>query len=153
MPESATDRFTRATEMLFLFTKKPKYYFKQLFEPQHKDRHVTSVQAAQNSEQHRDGERWPNEEGRNMRDWWVIPPAQLSEAHFASFPEEIVRRCVEAGCKPGGVVLDPFMGSGTTAVVARHLGFRSMGIELNPIYCELIARRTGQLSFTTEEVA
>lgn len=88
-----------------------------------------------------------------MRDWWVIPPAQLSEAHFASFPEELVRRCIEAGCKPGGVVLDPFMGSGTTAIMARHLGFRSMGIELNPVYCELIARRTGQLSFTTEEVA
>lgn len=154
MPESATDRFTRATEMLFLFSKKPKYFFKQLFEPVSIDRDKHHVSGGPHSLQHRDGDRWPNEEGRNMRDWWVIPTGQLPEAHFAAFPEELVRRCITAGCKPGGTVLDPFMGSGTTALVARKLGYRSMGIELNPLYCELIARRTGQLSLmATEEVA
>lgn len=152
MPESATDRFTNATERLYVFSLKPKYYFKQMFEPQTVDRNKTSHPGpGPNSIQERsNGDRWPNEEGRNMRDWWVLPPGQLNEQHFAAFPEELVRRCIEASTPEGGIVLDPFMGSGTTALVARRMGRRSIGIELNETYCDLISRRLGQQSLLTE---
>lgn len=69
-----------------------------------------------------------------------------SEAHFATFPQALIEPCVKAGSPPGGTVLDPFMGSGTTALVARRLGRKSIGIELNPEYAAICARRLSQLS-------
>jgi len=90
--------------------------------------------------------------GRNKRDVWVLPTAQFSAKkygmdidHFAVFPEEIPRICIDAGCPPGGAVLDPFMGSGTTAVVAMRMSRKWIGIELNPNYCELIVKRVKKL--------
>lgn len=84
-----------------------------------------------------------------IRDVWFIAPATFSEAHFAVMPEELARRCILAGCPAGGVVLDPFMGSGTTLLVASNLNCRSIGIELNPEYIEIAKRRISQdvLSF------
>ena len=61
----------------------------------------------------------------------------FSGAHFAAFPPELPRRCIAAGCKPGGVVLDPFHGSGTTGMVAQQLGRRYIGIDLNADYLDL----------------
>lgn len=90
---------------------------------------------------------------RNARSVWTIQTQQFAEAHFAVFPEELPRRCIAAGCPQDGVVLDPFMGSGTTALVARRLGRRSIGIELNPSYAELAARRLSQLSLLAEEAS
>jgi site-specific DNA-methyltransferase (cytosine-N4-specific) len=84
--------------------------------------------------------------GRNARSVWTIATQPYAEAHFATFPEELPRRCIAAGCPEDGVVLDPFMGSGTVALVARRLGRRSIGIELNPEYAELCARRLQQQS-------
>lgn len=84
--------------------------------------------------------------GRNARSVWEIATQPYPEAHFATFPEELPRRCIAAGCPQDGVILDPFMGSGTTALVARRLGRKSIGIELNPIYAELAAKRLSQLS-------
>jgi DNA modification methylase len=115
-------------------------------------RKKTTVKAQDGSAQHRDGERWPNS-GRNARSVWEIATQPYAEAHFATFPEELARRCIAAGCPQDGVVLDPFMGSGTTALVARKLGRRSIGIELNPEYAELAARRLSQLSLLAEEVS
>lgn len=108
-------------------------------------RRKTSVQAGDGSIEHRDGERWPNG-GRNIRSVWEIATQPYAEAHFATFPLELPRRCIAAGCPADGVVLDPFMGSGTTALVARNLGRHSVGIELNADYCALAAKRLSQQS-------
>ena len=75
-----------------------------------------------------------------MRDVWFVAPEAHSWAHFAMMPREIARRCILAGCPEGGTVLDPFMGSGTTAQVARSLGRKSIGFELNAEYIEIAAK-------------
>jgi site-specific DNA-methyltransferase (adenine-specific) len=67
------------------------------------------------------------------------------EAHFATFPPELIKPCVLAGCPEGGVVLDPFAGSGTTGEVALENGRGALLIELNPDYCKLIEKRTAHL--------
>jgi hypothetical protein len=81
-----------------------------------------------------------NPAGRNRRSVWTIATQPFPEAHFATFPEALVEPCVLAGCPEGGIVLDPFAGSGTVGVVALRHGRRFLGIELNPDYC-LMARR------------
>ena len=68
----------------------------------------------------------------------------MKEAHFAVFPTELPALCIKAGSREGDIVLDPFLGSGTTALVAQELGRRWIGIELNPDYIEIIKRRTAQ---------
>lgn len=78
---------------------------------------------------------------RNKRDVWHIAPAQFPEAHFATFPEEIPALCTKAGCPENGTVLDPFMGAGTTALVARKLNRNYIGAELNPDYIRLAEAR------------
>ncbi len=92
-----------------------------------------------------------SEGGRNPGDVWTIPTQPFTEAHFAVFPVEIPRRAIAAGCKPGGVVLDPFSGSGTTGLAAAELGRRYVGIDLNRDYLELSLRtRLSQPSLTAE---
>lgn len=83
---------------------------------------------------------------KNARSVWTIPTEGYAEAHFATWPQALVERIIKAGCPEGGTVLDPFMGSGTTALVARRLGRRAVGVELNADYCAMAARRLGQLS-------
>ena len=78
---------------------------------------------------------------RNKRDVWPINVKPCKEAHFATYPFELVKPCILAGCPEGGVVLDPFMGSGTTALVAKGLGRNYLGIELNPQYVEIANKR------------
>lgn len=78
---------------------------------------------------------------RNKRDVWFISPAQFPEAHFATFPELLIVDCIKAGCPEGGIVLDPFMGAGTTALVARKLNRNYIGIELNPKYVDIANKR------------
>ena len=80
---------------------------------------------------------------RNKRDVWSINVKPNKEAHFATYPQELVSPCILAGCPEGGVVLDPFMGSGTTGIVANKLGRHYVGIELNPEYAEMAQRRIG----------
>ncbi len=81
---------------------------------------------------------------------WTIQTQQYADAHFAVYPEALVEPCIKAGCPISETVLDPFMGSGTTALVARRLGRRSIGIELNPDYARLAAKRLGQQSLLAE---
>ena len=84
--------------------------------------------------------------GRNARSVWTIATQPYAAAHFATFPRELPRRAILAGCPAGGVVLDPFAGSGTTLEVAQGLGRRAIGIELNPEYVRLIEKRCAQTS-------
>jgi DNA modification methylase len=83
-------------------------------------------------------------EGRNKRSVWNIPTAPFAEAHFATFPENLIVPMVKAGCPLGGVVLDPFMGAGTAALVAQKLARHYVGIELNPEYIKIAQKRLSQ---------
>lgn len=83
---------------------------------------------------------------RNARTVWEISTQPYPDAHFATFPSELPRRCILAGCPEGGVVLDPFAGSGTTLAVAVNLARRAIGIEINPEYAELIRKRLGRIT-------
>ncbi|QEG21261.1 DNA-methyltransferase [Mariniblastus fucicola] len=81
--------------------------------------------------------------GRNKRTVWSIPLSKFREAHFAVYPPKLVETCIAATCPPGGVVLDPFSGAGTTAVVAHKLGRKFIAIDCNEEYCEMARRRLG----------
>jgi DNA modification methylase len=83
-------------------------------------------------------------DGRNKRSVWTVATQPFPEAHFATFPEELIKPCILAGCPAGGTVLDPFGGSGTTALVARANGCKAILIELNPEYIEIAKRRLAQ---------
>lgn len=172
MPESVTDRLSTKHEHLFLLTKSRRYWFD--LDPVREQ--VTTVRAEALSwsrdeqgvpgqkPQHRPGRAGgsnlkvtghrhaaQNDRGRNPGDVWTIPTQPFTEAHFAVFPVEIPRRAIAAGCKPGGVVLDPFSGSGTTGLAAAELGRRYVGIDLNRDYLELSLRtRLSQPSLTAE---
>jgi DNA modification methylase len=92
-------------------------------------------------------ERWTVINGlpmRNKRDVWSVNKRPYRGAHFATFPEALIVDCIKAGCPPGGVLLDPFMGAGTTAVAARKLGRNYVGIELNPEYVVLANEQLGR---------
>ena len=82
-----------------------------------------------------------NPNGRNARNVWQIPTQGRPEAHFATFPDELPRRCILAGTKEGDTVLDPFVGSGTTIAVAQQLGRRGIGLDLNPEYLKIAQQR------------
>lgn len=79
---------------------------------------------------------------RNKRDVWFVSTRPDKNAHFAVYPEELIKPCVLAGCPRDGIVLDPFMGSGTTARVARMYGRNFIGYELNPEYIKIINQKT-----------
>ena len=85
-----------------------------------------------------------NPKGRNKRSVWKITTKPYKEAHFATFPIELPITCIKAGCPEGGIVLDPFFGSGTTGLAAQELHRHWVGIELNPEYIEIANRRVGQ---------
>jgi DNA modification methylase len=101
--------------------------------------HARQVIAAQRYGTGRCGRAHPN--GRNPGDVWSIPTRPYRGPHFAAFPIDIPTRCVQAGCKPGGMVLDPFCGTGTTGLAALALGRQFTGIELSPAFAALAAER------------
>jgi len=153
MPESVKDRFTVDFEKIFFFVKQKKYYFEQQFEPHSRDwsqekwtQQVRNKNYKANNILFRRGgsktlgETY-NPKGRNKRTVWSISTKPFKGAHFAVFPPDIPEICIKAGCPENGLVLDPFMGAGTTAVVAEKLGRRWIGIELNPEYCEIASKR------------
>ena len=119
MPESVRDRCTKAHEYIFLLSKSERYFF---------DTEAMREPAA-------DGET------RNRRSVWTVATRPYKGAHFATFPPALIEPCILAGSKPGDIVLDPFMGSGTTAQVALQHGRQYMGCELNPEYKALQDRR------------
>lgn len=156
MPESVQDRFTKSHEYIFLFTKSPKYYFDHdaiqedvNFNTQKRYEYSFNMDKA--GLMRPDG--GLNTSGykefsgkRNKRDVWTINTSSWKGAHFATFPEELVHWCIVAGCPKGGVVLDPFMGSGTVGVVAKKNNRKYIGCELNPEYKEMADKR---ISVTT----
>jgi site-specific DNA-methyltransferase (cytosine-N4-specific) len=79
--------------------------------------------------------------GRNPGDVWSIPTRPYSGPHFAVFPPDLPRRCIAAGCRPGGTITDPFCGAGTTGLAAKALGRRFIGIELSPKFAAIAADR------------
>ena len=184
MPESVTDRPTRAHEYLFLLTKSARYHYdsdairepaewarwgKQTVvkgtpgtgswigqrskEELHERARATDKQRGHGRRHAGFNDRWDamtREEqwamGRNKRDVWEIATRPYAEAHFATFPEALVDPCILAGCPVGGLVLDPFIGSGTVAAVAQRLGRRAVGVDLNEAYLQLASKRVGQVS-------
>ena len=125
MPEPIKDRCVKSHEYIFLLSKKPHYYFD-----------YEKIQEVSVTEH----------EKRNKRDVWSVIPSTYKGAHFATFPEELITPMILAGCPEGGVVLDPFMGSGTVGVVARRHNLNYIGCELNPEYIKLAEQR---IKYTT----
>jgi DNA modification methylase len=155
MPESVTDRPTKAHEYIFLLSKSERYFYdaaaiaeigagREVFgnsrapekainpDRNDSDRRVMSIQ-----------------ERRNKRTVWTIPTMPYSGAHFATFPEKLIEPCILAGAPLGGLVLDPFIGSGTVGAVCERLGRRWVGTELS--YQPLSAARTAQAGLRWEE--
>lgn len=88
------------------------------------------------------GYEWQNEDGKaNKRSVWTVTTKPFSEAHFATFPEDLIVDCIKAGCPENGIVLDPFMGAGTTALVAAKLNRKYVGFEINPEYIKIAEKR------------
>ena len=148
MPESVTDRPTKSHEYIFLMSKSRKYYY---------DQDSTMVPTITNDDVIRDrdttklnntpgrrkmgGLKNNNYDRKNIRSVWHIPTQPFPKAHFATFPEKLIEPCIKAGCPVGGVVLDPFMGSGTAAVVSHKLDRNWVGIELNQEYIDMANSR------------
>ena len=148
MPESVTDRCTKSHEYIFLMSKSPKYYFdneaiKEVAVAQEARGGGNKAAGAGHNNLHKSGD--IAYLTRNRRSVWTISTKPFSEAHFATFPEDLIVPMVKAGCPLGGVVLDPFMGAGTTGLVARKLQRNYLGIELNPAYVEIAERRIRNL--------
>lgn len=164
MPESVRDRPSRCHENIFLLTKSKKYYYDAaaIAEP------IAPTTAARyrggRSAGHKYAEEVPGQgkvQGinrvrsggyyedalipttRNKRDVWLINTVPYKGAHFATFPPKLAETCILAGCPKGGIVLDPFFGSGTTGLAAKNLDRHYIGIELNYDYCVLARARIG----------
>ena len=164
MPESTRDRPTRCYEYVFLLTKSKKYYYdwQAVAEPiapttavrlksgVGKGNKYAATVPGQNQPQKINR---PRRKGaytdemispvRSRRNVWQINTASYRGGHFAAFPPKLAETCILAGCPVGGIVLDPFLGSGTTAAAAKSLSRRYIGIEINPEYCTLAKQRIG----------
>lgn len=164
MPESVKDRCARCYEHIFLFSKSRKYFFdyRAISEPiapgtasrlkrgvkgSNKYRVPIPGQAKQQTinlyREHGEITDDMINPLRNKRDVWIINTVPFKGGHYAAYPPKLVETCLLAGCPKDGVVLDPFMGSGTTGMVAKQLDRHYVGIELNPEYKELAEARIG----------
>lgn len=152
IPSSVRDRFTVDFEHLFFFVKSKKYWFeKQLEEytnPLNRwggDELKATNKSFwdKNTGQifYRERNMRPNPLGRNKRCVWSINTKPFPDAHFAVFPTELIEIPIKAGCPEKGIVLDPFMGSGTTALVTKQQNKNYMGFELNPEYIKIAEKR------------
>jgi len=148
MPESVKDRCTKSHEQIFLLSKSPRYYFNHeaIKEPAKWERWGNqTVKKEQQGTAKWIGDKSKEElqamGKKNKRDVWMVATRPYKGAHFATFPPSLIEPCILAGSPLGGVVLDPFMGSGTTAAVAKQHGRQYLGCELNPEYRTLIEER------------
>lgn len=153
MPESVKDRPTRAHEFIFLMTKSAKYYYDHVaikenmntYDDVLRDRQpgkLNSVPGRRKME----GLIRNDYNKRNKRDVWTVASKPYKGAHFATFPEDLIVPCVLAGCPAGGIIMDPFMGVGTTGIAAVRNGRDFIGFELNGEYCAVANKRI----FTTQ---
>lgn len=180
MPESVTDRCTKAHEYIFLLSKSPKYYFDSvaIAEPAVTNEGrpsgvVREREYSYDSKPNRNpkaymrvnaGKAFADAQGkygatrpvgrtcntrtdgmRNKRSVWTVNTKPYKGAHFATFPATLIEPCILAGASKGGVVLDPFFGSGTTGAVANALGREYIGIEINPAYVALAEKRLSEV--------
>lgn len=153
MPESVKDRCTKSHEYLFLLSKQGKYHFDA-------DAIAEQAVAGYNGSTFTKGataarQPGPSEsprierETRNRRSVWTIVSENRPSGHLATFPTSLARTCIRAGCPAGGLVLDPFFGTGTTALAAHEEGCKAVGVELNPEYCSIASERLRQRSLFT----
>jgi DNA modification methylase len=163
MPENVPDRMGRTHEHIFLMAKSKRYFYDRMAiaEPAAPDtaRRLKSGRSGQNKyakgapgqgpqtiNRRRDAGEVDEamvSPVRNRRDVWHINTVPYSGAHFAAFPPRLAEVCILAGCPAGGVVLDPFFGSGTTGLAAKRHGRHYIGIDINADYCRLAAERIG----------
>tara|TARA_R110001606_G_C15236110_1_gene635674 strand:- start:62 stop:886 length:825 start_codon:yes stop_codon:yes gene_type:complete len=121
MPESVKDRPTSCHEKIWLITKNKKYYYD-----------ADAIKEPSKSQQFNN---------KNRRNVWTITTKPFKDAHFATFPKDLIEPCILAGCPEGGTVLDPFSGAGTTVLVANEHNRKAIGIELNDDYIKIAERR------------
>jgi DNA modification methylase len=164
MPESVKDRCTKAHEYIFLLSKSLKYYYdaEAIKEPiaastvkRAKSKNNASTRKDKGTAQWQSGltpeqqDKWysniDKNTVRNKRSVWTVTTKPFKGAHFAVFPPDLIEPCILAGCPEGGIVLDPFIGSGTTAVVALKHNRNYIGIELNPEYIKIAEKRVSEL--------
>lgn len=151
MPESVKDRCTKSHEYIFLLSKNKKYYYdyRAIKEP------CISKSPAGNKNCLNAGritkEGWSYDpqksipkDGKNKRDVWSVNTKPCKEAHFATYPDTLIEPCILAGCHKGGIVLDPFMGAGTTGIVAKRHNRNYVGIELNAEYINIANKRINE---------
>lgn len=167
MPESVRDRCTKSHEYIFMLSKTSKYYFdyEAIREKsvmvngdsagsKQRDTRITHGMGGGNSGISLAKQKLAMELAengycmRNKRDVWTVNVANCKEAHFATFPENLIKPCILAGCRLNGIVLDPFFGSGTTGRVAESLNRDYIGIELNPEYIEIGKKRTDNIQMS-----
>jgi len=156
MPESVLDRCTKSHEYLFLLAKSERYFYDaDAVREEYAADSLARVQRGRSNE-HKYSDGGPGNQtlardiskactspiGRNKRSVWTVPTQPFSGAHFATFPEALVEPCILAGCPVGGLVFDPFLGSGTVGVVAERLGRRWVGTDLG--YQQIAQQRTVQ---------
>lgn len=161
MPESVRDRPTKCYEHVFMLAKSKHYYYDNdaVLIPAHYDgrretlnkgssKYAETVVPGSNPQsQHIAGkphERWRFVDGKpvkNRRDVWRVSTRPFKGAHFATFPEKLIEPCILAGCRPDGIVLDPFFGSGTTGKAAMDNGRAFIGIDINPEYAKIAIKR------------
>lgn len=162
MPESVKDRPTRCYEHVFLLSKSRRYFYdwESVAEPVAAS--TPDRMRHRYSDSHKYGTDIPGQrhqtinssrpcgyaeseipQVRNRRDVWLINTVPYKGGHFAAFPPKLAETCILAGCPEGGLVLDPFFGSGTTGLAAKRLNRHYIGIELNPLYCEMAKERMG----------
>jgi DNA modification methylase len=148
MPESVRDRCTKAHEYVFLLSKSPKYFYDaeavkepvvngEKFHGAYSDLSILNITAKRNGRLDNDN----RTEKRNKRSVWTITPKPYRGAHFAVMPEALIEPCILAGSKPNDIVLDPFSGAGTVALVASRNQRHYLGFELNAEYCRLAQER------------
>ncbi len=161
MPESVTDRPTKAHEYLFLLAKSERYYWDRasVAEP-HKAESVARRGRTRTGGKFLDSgggqphgnahsittrlDHCLHPDGRNIRSVWTVATQPTPDAHFATFPEKLIEPCILAGCPMGGMVMDPFVGSGTTLKTAARLGRRAVGLDLNWDYLLMARKRSAQ---------
>jgi DNA modification methylase len=152
MPESVQDRCTKSHEYIFLLSKSSKYYYdhESIKDPVKQD---WGTRDRADGKYHNEGSGLQPHSGleksyemANKRSVWTVNTKPYKGAHFAVFPSDLIEPCILAGAAPGQVVLDPFMGSGTTAQVSQNLGRQYLGCELNADYKSLQDKRLSQLS-------
>ena len=155
LPESVKDRCTKSHEYIFLMSKNPIYYFDYeailedtvTYDKNIRDRDNTKLNNTPGRTK-MGGLKRNNYNKRHKRDVWKVSTQPNREAHFATFPEELIKPCILAGSRSGGIVLDPFFGSGTTGRVATTLGRDYIGIELNPEYIDIANKRTSGIQIS-----